>query len=98
VADAEHKKPVNVYTLLSVMDEFISDNSHSYDLETRWFAKFLDDDVRPIGRRVRSGGLNGVEKENVAAFRLAEIRAAKDAKQREIDALDREAADLGAGH
>jgi hypothetical protein len=97
VADAEAKKATTIYTLLSVIDEYISSNRYSRDAETRWFAKFMDEDVRPTAQRLRSDGLNDLEKAAVAEFRLTEIKAAKDVKQREIDELDREAKRLSAG-
>lgn len=94
--EAREKRPFTAHNLVGAVDEFISDNRHSRDVELRWFASFLDAYTAPLAKRVRSGGLDEGERKLVSTFRLGEIEKEKAERQREIDRLDGEARKLSA--
>lgn len=93
MADVQEKRPTTVHGLVNTIDDFITSNRHSRDVELRWFASYMEEPLR-IARQLRSGGLDEAERASVSVFRLHEIEAAKEQRRKEIDELDREAAKL----
>lgn len=83
-----HKSP---HALLCDVEEFISCNRHSRDVEMRWLAQYLEDSLVGLLRGARSDSLDEASKVQVARFRLAEIATERSKREREIADLDREA-------
>ncbi len=94
MADAEPRRPHTVHGLLSEMQDFISDNRSSREVALRWLSAYLAENITKILSAVRNDRLGDEHKKMVADFRLSEIEAEKEKREKEIAALDREASEL----
>lgn len=84
----EERKQMTPGMLCTAIENYMSSNCHSHDLENRWLAKELEGALA-IARAVRNGGrLEGDLKERVNAFRIQEIEAEMSRKRRELDVLE----------
>lgn len=91
--EAEPKRETTASALASVIGSYCQDQRRARDVDDRWLSSYLEDTLR-IVRQVQFSNLDPDMREKVNAFRLAEIAKEKQAKQREIDVLDREAKKL----
>lgn len=89
-------KRSDIYDLVRALEAYESDQGHSFDVKTRWFADYIRQTVLPAARRMRSGGLEDHEIKAANEFRLAEIREETAKKENEIDRLKSEARKLSA--
>jgi hypothetical protein len=90
-------EPMKTFTaaaLASAIEDYCQSQRHSRDVSDRWLSSYLDKAVLGLVRQVRNNNLDMDLREQVNAFRLTEIEKEKQAKQKEIDALDREAKKL----
>ncbi|WP_316176198.1 hypothetical protein [Bradyrhizobium sp. SZCCHNRI1073] len=88
VSMAEERKRVTLSDLIYKLDEFITDNKHSRDEATRWFAAELEATLQ-LSRQLRSG-LGPEERAKVNAFRAKELEAEIERKRKDTEALERE--------
>jgi hypothetical protein len=93
--EAIERSRLTTFALCNTLERFISDNEHSRDVMCRWFSSHLKITL-DVARQVRNDRTDDAVKAEVAAFRLAEIAAEKQRRQREIDELDQEARKISA--
>lgn len=85
---------MSLANLIDTLDRFISDNSHSRDVEERWLCAVLASTLQ-LTREARSR-LGPENKAKVNAFRADEIEKELQAKRRETEILERDLVKLRA--
>lgn len=75
--------------LCNFLDQFISDNSRSPNVDDRWLADYLKTAL-PMCREVRNNNLGPATRAKVNAFRALEIGEEMTRKRRELEILERD--------
>lgn len=86
--DTEARARLTLATLIDTLDRFISDNSHSRDVEERWLCSVLAPTLQLT--REASSRLGPENKAKVNEFRATEIEKELQAKRRETEILERD--------
>ena len=86
----EARRRMDLFQLCAALERFIADNDTGGDLENRWLASHLLLTALPVAREVRNSNVGPEAREQINAFRAAEIENEMDRKRRELDALERD--------
>lgn len=78
------------FQLCEALDQFVADNDHGGDLDDRWLANYVRQTTLPVAREIRNNNIGPETREQINAFRAAEIESEMDRKRRELESLERD--------
>lgn len=79
--------------LTDALEKYMRSNSHSNDVDERWFCEYLKP-IHAIARQVVSGAMTPNNAAQRDAFRASEVRKQIDDKRRELEVLQRDLTNL----